>query len=242
MKIVPPEYALLETNSEKRVLLYIVENFSEQFLRFLPRNIRDFPSHGLDHTLNIITYLDEFVKNWEIDLTQDEALILYSAAWAHDIGCIKERERHNEISSSLILENTSLCESLTEKYVFCLKYVILSHSSKYSIDSVPENHENIRLKLICAIFRLIDACEIYYVKCPRVVFEIIKDSLDDTAIKYWEGHMNIISLKFKKPDIQLIVNDQNASQLLIDKLISEIESIRKIFESNDIQIPLVKVY
>ena len=236
----PPNYELIDNSPDQRRLIYHVDSYAGQFLLFLSRNIPDFSSHGADHTLHIIDNLNKFVKNWEIELTQDEALLLYLAAWLHDIGCIKDRNKHHEISASLLLGNTSLVEILTEKYAICLKYIILAHRSQYPIEDVPKDHENIRLRMICAIFRLMDACEICYPKCPSAVYEVIKDSLNEKARQVWIGHKNILDLKFNKPEIRIFVNEIDKCQFMIDDLNMEISTIRDTFEENDIPVPIVR--
>ena len=232
-----PEYVLINNTPDQRRLIYHVDSYAGAFLLFLSRNIRDFSSHGSDHTLNIIENLNNFVKNWEIELTQDEALLLYLAAWLHDIGCIKDRDTHHEISASLLLGNKNLVETITEKNAICLKYIILAHRSRYPIKTVPKTHENIRLRMICAIFRLMDACEICYPKCPMAVYEVIKDSLDKTSQNVWIGHNNIVGLKFIKPEILIFVNELEKCQFILDDLNKEINTIRDIFKENGIAVP-----
>lgn len=235
-----PDYKLIDNTPEQRRLIYHVDSYSGQFLIFLSRNIPDFSSHGVDHTLHIIDNLNNFVKSWEIELTQDEALLLYLAAWLHDIGCIKDRDKHHEISASLLLNNTGLVEVLTEKNAICLKYIILAHRARYPIETVLKDHENVRLRMICAIFRLMDACEICYPKCPSAVFEIIKDSLDETSKQIWIGHKNIVGLKFNKPEILISVNEIEKCQFIIDDLNKEINTICDTFKENDIPVPVVR--
>jgi exopolyphosphatase/pppGpp-phosphohydrolase len=234
-------YSLVNKTPEQMMLLYLIESYSKPFLTFLPRNISDFSSHGIDHTQKIISKLNCFVPNWNIELTQDEALLLYLASWVHDIGCIKDRERHHEVSANLLLNNTSLYESLTDKYAIPLKYIVLAHRSQYPLDSISQEHNGIRLRMICAIFRLMDACEICYSRCPKTVFEVIKDSFNPRSREVWIGHMNILNLKFSNPEIQIFVNDIEKCQFLIDDLLREIKTINDTFEENGLPLPTVQI-
>jgi len=237
-----PDYKLIECTPDQRMLLYLIECYSGQFLTFIPRSNPDLSSHGFDHTLNIISNLNNFIINWNIELNQDEALLLYLAAWTHDIGCINGREKHHEISASLLLSNVNVVESLTERYAICLKYIILSHRyKKYNIADVPFQYENIRLRMICAIFRLMDACEICYPRCPRAVYDVIKDTLDDEATKFWIGHMNILGLKFSNPGIRISVNEREKCQFIIDSVCEEIDSIAETFNLLKIPVPTVTI-
>ena len=187
------------------------------------------------HTRAVTFYAGEIAMAEGLDV-----LAIRAAAWLHDIGCIKDRNKHHEISASLLLGNTSLVEILTEKYAICLKYIILAHRARYPIEDVPKDHENIRLRMICAIFRLMDACEICYPKCPSAVYEVIKDSLNEKARQVWIGHKNILDLKFNKPEIRIFVNEIDKCQFMIDDLNMEISTIRDTFEENDIPVPIVR--
>jgi len=222
--------------------LYQVELFSGKFLSFIPRAIPNYPSHGVDHSKSIIHLLDDFIKNWSISLTEYEAYILYLGAWLHDIGCILEREKHNEISAEII-DKIPFFESLLEKETtVLLKNVIVAHSSSYPIDSVSQNYLGVKLQLISSIFRIMDACEICYSKCPKEVYEIIRDDLDSEADEYWKAHMNIIGVTFKSPKIILLVDDLNESEIIVQHLKEEIYSVKSVFEENNIPLPYVEVF
>ncbi len=232
----------IQSDSLKMVAIY-----AEQFLRFMPRNIKNFPSHGLDHSINIIKLTDCFIENWGISVTEDEKYLLYLAAWLHDIGCISDREHHNEVSFKILARDEGACNSINyvnPSALVQLKYIINSHSSSYNIDDVPETINGVRLKLICSVFRLLDACEICCTKCPRAVFEEIAPTLEDDLIarSYWDGHMRIQSVVYKDPDIFILTRDPNQnSENIIDRLRKEIDSIKPIFQENGLHIPNVVV-
>lgn len=238
-----PTYELLENTPLQKALIYQIENYSEKFLRFLPRVLQDYPSHGIDHTFNIMKHLNNFVPKWEIDLNQEEILLLYLASYLHDIGCIKSRINHHKFSAEIFLGSQNLCESLGDKYIRCLRYLIISHSSKYrGLNLIPIYDENIRLKLICSIFRLMDACEICYSKCPKDIYDIIEDTLNSISKSYWIGHMNIIDLTFDKPQIQITVNEKEKCRDIINHLRNEVRSIKRPFVEYGIVYPKVKIY
>jgi len=224
--------------------LKMVSIYAEQFLRFIPRNIKNFPSHGLDHSINIISLTDAFIENWNLSLTEDEKYLLYLAAWLHDIGCICDRDHHNEVSFEILLNNENICNSINavNNSLHELKYIINSHSSDYVIENVPKIVNKIRLQLICSIFRLLDACEISCTKCPKEVFELIRPTLEKDQIAYcfWDGHMRIKTLTYKKPEIIILIRDPNVnSKMIVDRLKKEINSIKSIFYENEICIPKV---
>jgi hypothetical protein len=246
-----PKYEYKGISHPQKTILVTVSKFAEGFLRFAPRKIRNFPSHGIDHSVSIIRMINSFPEEWGLKLSRTERFILYSAAWLHDIGCVKERTPHNTLSVDILLNSESICDSFNSvdsDLLFILQNVIESHSSSYDISTVPAKRGSVRVRLICAIFRLIDACEITNFKCPAQVFAEIKDdlkkddgSMDEDAIEFWEGHMNIKDLGFFKPEIVILVNNSRKSKKIVNRLINEIESVQEIFRENGIYVPVVKV-
>lgn len=216
------------------------ELFSEKFLKFIPRTIPDYPSHGIDHSKNIISLLNKFIRNWHIKLSEQEAYLMYLGAWVHDIGCIVTRKSHNEISADIINKTPFFHSFLDKDILTLLQYVVKAHSSSYNIKSVSKECLDIRLQLICSIFRLMDACEIESAKCPKEVYAFIKGSLDRESKKYWRAHMNICGVTFITPEIIVLVEDSKLSNILIDHLGEEIDSIKDVFMDYKIPSPYVR--
>lgn len=218
-----------------------IEIVSKRFLKFVPRGIPNYPSHGVDHSQNIIKLLNKFIGAWSITLTKKETYLLYLGAWVHDIGIITGRERHNE-SSSEILDKTPFFGSILGKDVVALlKWIVIAHSSSYPMKKVPKNFLGVNLQLICSVFRIMDACEIAYSKCPGEVYELIKDDLDAENDKYWKAHMSILGMWFEAPKIKILVDNLEFSNILIEHLKEEIDSIRDVLDSNNIPVPQVDV-
>jgi hypothetical protein len=245
-----PKYEYTGISDFHATILIFSAKYAEGFLRFVPRKIRNFPSHGVDHSVSIIRLINDFTAKWDIQLTETERFILYAAAWLHDIGCIRDRTPHNKFSVDILLKDQNICDffnSLDNDLLFILQYVIESHSSSYDINTVPETKGAVRVRLISAIFRFVDACEITSFKCPEPVFSEIRNdlrkedgSLDIEAIEYWEGHMNIKDVGFSKPDIDIMINDSRKTKKIIARLRKEIKSIQHIFNENGIVVPVVQ--
>jgi len=221
-------------------LIKQVGYFAEQYLRYLPREIPDFPSHGADHSIKIIELINNFVDNWEIEFTENEIFLLYIGAWVHDIGCLINREAHNEASVA-ILENHDVVHAILGQELFtCLKHLVRSHSSTVCIQTkVPLEWGDVETQKICSVFRILDACDITESKCPRGVYDLIKTTLAKDADDYWNGHMNIESLKFLCPSIKVYVGDYEKCAFILDKLKLEIGSVESIFELYQIPFPTV---
>ncbi len=218
-----------------------IEIVSKRFLKFVPRSIPNYPSHGVDHSQNIIKLLNKFTIAWSITLTEKETYLLYLGAWVHDIGIITGREGHNESSSEILDKIPFFGSILGKDIVALLKWIVIAHSSSYPMEKVPKNFLGVNLHLICSIFRIIDACEIAYLKCPNEVYELIKDDLDIENDKYWKAHMSILGTWFEVPKIKILVDNSEFSNILIEHLKEEIDSIRDVLDSNNVPVPQVDV-
>lgn len=237
-----PQY--IAVTKDQKLAIQVSAHSAEHFLRFMPRNIKNYPSHGIDHTLQIIKDINRFLKNWNLSLKREERFLLYLAAWLHDIGCIKSRKNHNKISVKLVNKEEAVCNYLNwmdNDLLVSLNDVIIGHSSNFNLNQVPIHRGNVRVRLICAIFRLIDACEITNFKCPENVYREIKNTLNSEAIEFWVGHINIRDVTFQKPLIEVHVNNRNKTKKIVDRLKNENLSIKKIFMDNGIIVPIIKV-
>jgi hypothetical protein len=221
-----------------------IESVASLFLRFVPREMPGFPSHGTDHSITIINLINDFHKSWDANFSHTELFFLYAAAWLHDIGCVKSRKNHSKHSSEIIRNNHTLRQAFQEvdrQGLEIIKYIVQAHSRSYPIDTIPNIlGENVRVKLLSAVFRIIDACEIHDLKCPMDVYLAIKDDLDEEAIKYWEEHLKINSVNLSCPRIRIdcksrIPDDNN----LLTNLEAEILSVKKIFQYEKLQIPTI---
>lgn len=234
---------ILGLNNQQEMIVAQIEAYSEKILPFLPREIQDYPSHGIDHSKAVINLLNGFIKRWSIKVTNDERFLLYLAAWTHDLGRICRGEHHNKISVKIIERSDLFKHLLSSKDITCLKKVVESHSQDYDITDIPKKWDEIRLQLICAIFRIIDAMEMDSHKCPKEVFDLIEKSqhpLDPSSRLYWIAHMNVQAVGFEYPEIVIGVEKRHESDLLINKLKKEIESVKYVLTDYGIEIPTIR--
>ncbi|MGA2918113.1 MAG: hypothetical protein ABSE13_06170 [Methanoregula sp.] len=218
---------------------------AEKYLRYLPRTIPDFPSHGPDHSINIIEIIDKFVDNWDANLSDDEIFLLYVSAWFHDIGCLINRDNHQNHSVTILNRNSIVQDLLGKEMYTCLKSIVKYHSSDEDLKEVPLKWGRIDLQKVCAIFRMLDACEITEIKCPKGVYDIMitgEHPMSARADQFWRAHMNIESIQFECPKIKIYVEDCNISALVIERLELEIENdVADILSVNNVTSPTVEV-
>ncbi len=78
--------------------------------------------------------------------------------------------------------------------------IIKSHSSWYDLANIPTRpiHSKVNLLKVCAVFRLLDGCDLSSERI-KVVYEILEKYRllsDETSKKFWEAHLEIVSVVF----------------------------------------------
>lgn len=216
--------------------------FVRQLLNYIPRAIPDYTDHGVQHSNNLTKIFHNFIQNLEkhfkgVELTEEEKWVICLAIWLHDIGCLltseENKEKHNKYSVE-ILERPEfhiLADWLGDDILKCVEFIALSHSSNYKLRNLPTDpiHSNIRLMLVCAIFRLIDECDITSARTKKVLYELLKayNLLDAESIKFWKAHRTISSLVFEREKIVVYSVDLNAADLLVKHLESDLQEINR---------------
>jgi hypothetical protein len=228
---------------------YILCKCSQVAIKILPfihRGIKDFTSHGIDHSKSVIVNINNIIdilNSNKQNPTQTEIKLLYMAAWLHDIGNLKEncRGKHSLVSCDLIDKLNK--EIGLKNYLEPLKIIVKFHSSGYkkngkkcdlNLSKVPNESfkisgDIIRLPMICAIFRLADACDIGEKRAYDVVYSLIKDELDPTSKKHWESNNAIVDISFEPKNrcIKISVKkpQKRKALFIINQLKTELESV-----------------
>ena len=117
----------------------------------------------------------------------------------------------------------------------CVKYVAISHASKYRFERLPKHqiHPQIRLPLICALFRLIDGCDLSPARANSVLYEILMafDPLNDESKDVWNAHFAIAAVVFNNHRVVVSSRDRLLSSRLTDHLQQDLEHINEILQS-----------
>lgn len=234
--------------------LEVIESTVKPILLFVPRGIPNYTDHGLSHSKRVIQYCHKiFVafKETNIELNEIEKFLISSSAWLHDIGNLIGRKKHPEKSCEFL-------DYLNKKYFFIdpylinlIKIVIETHSERcLRISSIPRfksyNDVKIRLRLVCALFRLADECDIDFRRAPKIVYDLIqKDMKKKMRSKnkritkkykesndYWLSHQTIRNIEFEKKSkkIIILVYDANLAQKAIESIKREMKILKPIFD------------
>jgi len=228
-------------SQETAKIVEFVRSFVEPLLFYIPRAIPHYTDHGIIHSRNLLRLLSNFIENFRAVRTfsEEEKLLLCQAVWLHDVGCLLGREHHNENSLKILKHNrfTFLEDALGKDLFTCLKYVIVSHSSTYNLRKIPKEpiHHKVNLRLICAVFRLLDGCDVTFSRSRPVLFEILRtyNLIDDKSVPIWEAHINIFSVTFKNNHIFIDYEDPKKSKISIEHLKKDLNEINKIFEKEE---------
>jgi len=204
-------------------------------------NLKEYTDHGIKHCENIEDYLHSFIKTGHVDLTDDEKLLIGLAIWTHDLGNILDRDIHEKISVELLTESiaySSLEDSIGAQLFKALQIVILSHRSDFDLQTISEVpiHTNVNLKIVCAVFRLLDGCDITKARISNALYEVLKkySPLSTCSEDNWESHKNIIGVMFLDKKIIIIIKDYQKAKLLTNDFIENLDIINEVFEENGI--------
>lgn len=202
-------------------------------LKYTQRAIPDFTDHGELHTLNVINNLHQIITGYDYPFTIEDRLLLGVAAIVHDLGCISNRENHAETSVQIletdILRNIK--DILSHESFRYLKIIVLSHSSSYDLENLFR-YSDLRLVLLCCIFRIADECDHSSERVSELVFDIYKelDLLDSEQEAIWSEHLEIEKITIDTTVITIHVDEEGRSIPWIMKLEEEVSKVNSALE------------
>jgi hypothetical protein len=213
-------------------------------LDYVQVGIPEFTTHGRIHSINLVEMIDTLSE--KISFSEAELFILYCSSWLHDIGCIKERPNHNEKTIEILDQHLIFETIVTRKAYPLIKNVILAHSSNYEkIDEIPIlttlfSKDDTRLRLISALFRLLDGCDITTSRVDGLLYFIKKDDLPPENRIHWDAHREIQNIVFDTENkVVRVYTEGDTNNFLIDHLEEEYNSVLKILRDHDI--PLLSI-
>jgi len=226
-------------------------------LLFVPKGIGDYTDHGLSHSERVIKYCNRIFIACEeagIKLNEIEEFLMRSSAWLHDIGNLIGRKKHSEKSCEFLDYLNIKYFSIDPVLINFIKIVIKAHSEKsLNLSNIPRFKKykgvEFRLRLVCALFRLADECDIDFRRAPKTVYDLIEKDMKKkmrsrsirTAKKaeksndYWLSHQTIRNIIFKK-DIKklfILVYDVNLAQRATESIKREMKILKPIFDEEN---------
>lgn len=233
-----------QLNSENQLIVIQIETLIAPTLDYVQVGIPEFTTHGRAHSVNLVEFVDNLSK--KIHLSEAELFILYCSSWLHDIGCIKGRFNHNEKTIEILNQHSTFESFVTPKAYPLIKNVILAHSSNYTkMDDIPLlttlfSENDTRLRLISALFRLIDGCDITTSRVNLLLYNIKKGDLPTENKKHWDAHRDIQNIVFDTENkVVRVYTEGDVNNFLIDHLEDEFNSVSNILKDHDV--PLLSI-
>jgi len=229
--------------AEHNVKVQQVISAVTQVLGFLPRAAPNLTDHGVQHSKNLMDIFSNFSQNLErldVMLSEPEKYLLTLGIWLHDVGLLitdeKDKKAHGKNSIKVMESKAfSMLHDILGKDVFnSLKYVVKYHSSDTDLKDVPQYKlmQDVRLRLVCTIFRLIDGCDITSARASRVLYNLLTENglLNDESLKHWKAHISIVSAVFQQEKLVVDCDNESDGLFIIDHLKGELETVNQIFK------------
>jgi exopolyphosphatase/pppGpp-phosphohydrolase len=204
-------------------------------LNRVSQGVPEFTDHGIIHTNNVLNNVCNLIQEYPVPVkfTEDERFLLVLAAITHDIGCVVSRDNHDEKSVKILQSKhfKFLLEAIGDLNFSALIKIIKWHRKKQDLEALGQDPCNeIRLKLISAIFRLADACDMSRSRINRLVMDILLEEkqlpVESEAI--WKAHLQVEKIKITCNKIQPQVYSLELSKYCLTELEKELEPINQV--------------
>lgn len=214
-------------------------------LHHIPRGIPEYTDHGVLHSHNVLRYVRDIVKEYPKKFTEEERFILALSAVLHDIGCISGREKHSEKTVRILAKKrfNLFRDMLGPLFYRALEQVIVAHSKDFDLTSIPADPSpEIRLKVISAIFRLADACDISALRVKELLLEVLleESQLDGKSEEIWRAHLEIENVLIKGTKIKPQIYNLKVAEYCLENLAEELKQINPILSAHELPIFLLE--
>jgi hypothetical protein len=228
--VIPPEdwdrYRALFGRPELLARIKAVERYVTRLLPFIPRGLPVYQSHGVDHSLAVIRNINQVITIPGFKEEPGEVLLLYLAAWLHDLGYLHPdslltRSAHSALTIGMIRRDQTILGLIDEDEQEPLETIIRNHDTRADLTLIPEE-TRFRTPLLAALFRLADAVDIGKDRCPVEVFTLIEDVLDDRSRNHWLAHQNILTCVIDREVVRITVQDPEDRHFL-ERIVPHLE-------------------
>lgn len=237
----------LELSDDHRDNVTTISNLVTPLLQWIPRGIPEHTDHGVLHSINVLGYVNQLVRQYPVPngFTEEEKYIMALAAILHDIGCIAGRENHNERTVRILSKpQFEFIRYLLGPVLYrALECVIISHSKQFDLNHIPDDPSpEIRLKIISSIFRIADVCDINALRIKKLLLDVLLEEklLEPKSEEIWRSHLEIENIIIKENKIiPKIYSKELANSCLID-IKKDIDSVNPVLSYLGLPIFLLK--
>ncbi len=205
-------YQALASYPQLRFRIEQVEQYASRLLPFIPRGLPVFQSHGVVHSLALVSNINKLIAGPGLQVSPDERFLLYLAAWLHDLGylhplSIYDRGMHVSLSVEMLDRDQTVINLLNASELSLLGTIIRYHDTHTDLTAIREETTSVRTPLLAALFRVADAVDLGTDRCPEEVFLLIEDGLNEHSRRHWQAHQNITGVRISYPVITIQVHD-----------------------------------
>jgi hypothetical protein len=245
----PDRYVSFSDDPGYLIRIEAAEKYAGKLLPFIPRGLPVYQSHGVTHSLAIISFINQITRYPGILLTTPELFLLSLSAWFHDIGYLHphsliDRHQHPCLSAAMVHKDPVIHDLLRPDELSILEIIIRNHDSRTDLSQIRESSDPVRIPLLAAVFRLVDAIDIGTDRCPPEVFALIEDGLDDHSKRHWQAHQNVLGCLVVYPEIKILVRDPDNPffrRRIVTHLEDDCHSCGRIFQMYGVKPPVLVI-
>ena len=210
---------------------------------------RDFyTDHGIPHIERVVRRLGDLNGLLTEQLTEHECFLLLVAAYCHDLGMFWGRRKGEDPSQTRALHHERSAEIVSN--LASKKHIDLDQFELPIVDMIVKAHrildlnasplqdeqriagDRIRTRLLAALLRIADACDIDHSRTPEAVFNFFENIFPPLSKERWNRHRIVADVQFDTTRASMVVS-VNLSGAFI-------ETIEKVRISNIVRKELEK--
>lgn len=209
----------------------------------------NFTDHSLDHSQGTEKIYDEILLDVCI-LSEIERYLLLAATLLHDTGMVgregegvEEIRNAHHIRSAEHIRNKAGHYGLSRQDSELIARIAEGHR-KIALHSIHESvpygiGEDIRLRLLVALIRLADELHVTEDRATELVYETLRPNKESSI--HHERHQSVLGVKRYNDEIVISGDIQDwtieiALKEMLQEISSKLESVKNIFESNNISL------
>lgn len=226
-----------------------------------------FTDHGTSHVERVIAKLESLSALVPGGLNEREQFFLLTGSYCHDLGMFlcrlpneaarETRAHHNERSADLIERLvTGGYVNLDQFEVSVTKHLVRAHRA-VSLDDVPEEQSieqfTVRMRLLSAMLRIADACDMDHTRAPEAVFRFLYDTIPSSSRQYWRQHQIVAAVNFNSEHGAIVISVQinggfvekfdrmRMTNTLSRELENELASVSNVFRHYGVRLVRVEI-
>ena len=179
-----------------------------------------YTDHGLNHIRSVVSRLGVLNALLPQHLVERECFLLLVAAYCHDVGMLlgrhagesqsETRAFHHERSAELVREFAEKGHIELDNFELPVVEAIVKAHRIVDLDQIREEHRilgvPIRTRLLAALLRVADACDIDHSRAPESVFNFFEDIIPPLSRDHWARHQIVSDVEFNTERASIVLS------------------------------------